>query len=107
MQVSMDLGIADHVWQDKRTAIAQSVDALGDQFKPVMSAGWMQCIRQTYPAGAVAPLVTIEESSLVLDDEWVLDTRWWMFQMASFLEWIMNTHPNCNFEIWNNQYNNI
>ncbi len=26
----MDLGIADHVWQDKRTAIAQSVDELNE-----------------------------------------------------------------------------
>ena len=52
LQVCLDLGIADHVWQDKRTAIAQSVDALSDQFKPAMSAGWMKYISQTYPAGA-------------------------------------------------------
>ncbi len=67
----MDLGIADHVWQDKRTAIAQSVDALSDQFKPAMCAGWMKYIRQTYPAGAVqvAPVVAVGEGTLVLDDE--------------------------------------
>ena len=45
LQVRLDLGIADHVWQDKRTAIAQSVDALSDQFKPAMRAGWMKYIR--------------------------------------------------------------
>jgi hypothetical protein len=34
MQVLIDLGIADHVWQEKCAAIAVTVDALGDQFKP-------------------------------------------------------------------------
>ena len=29
------------MWQDKRTAIAQTVDALGDQFRPAMRAGWL------------------------------------------------------------------
>ena len=65
----MDLGIADHVWQDKHTAIAQSVDALSDQFKPAMRAGWMKYISQTYPSGVVAPVVAIGEGTLVLDDE--------------------------------------
>jgi len=66
LQVRMDLGIADHVWQDKRTAIAQSVDELSDQFKPAMRAGWMKYIRQTYPAGAVAPMVAVGEVLEVL-----------------------------------------
>jgi hypothetical protein len=39
-QVHPDLGLADHVWQDKRTLIAQSVDNLGDQFRPAMRAAW-------------------------------------------------------------------
>ncbi len=39
LQVRQDLGLADHVWQDKRTLIAQSVDNLGDQFRPAMRAG--------------------------------------------------------------------
>ena len=69
LQVRLDLGIADHVWQDKRTAIAQSVDELSDQFKPAMRAGWMKYIRQTYQAGAVAPVVAVGEGTLVLDDE--------------------------------------
>jgi hypothetical protein len=69
LQVRIDLGIADHVWQDKRTAIAQSVDELSDQFKPAMRAGWMKYIRQTYPAGAVAPMVAVGEGTLVLDDD--------------------------------------
>ena len=42
----MELGIADHIWQDKLAAIAQTVDVLGDVFKPAMRAGWMAYIRK-------------------------------------------------------------
>ena len=49
MQVSQDLGIADHVWQEKRTLIAQSVDNLGDQLRPAMRVGWFSYIRRVYP----------------------------------------------------------
>ena len=30
-QVRVELSIADHIWLDKREAIAQTVDALGDE----------------------------------------------------------------------------
>jgi hypothetical protein len=48
-QVCADLGIADHVWQDKCAAIAQNNDALGDQFRPAVRAGWQKYICNTYP----------------------------------------------------------
>ena len=51
-QVHQDLGLEDHVWQDKRAAIAKTVDDLGDQFRPAMSAGWLPYIRQAYPDNA-------------------------------------------------------
>ena len=47
-----DLGLADHVWQDKRAAIAKTVDDLGDQFRPAMRAGRLPYIRQAYPDNA-------------------------------------------------------
>ena len=47
-QVHQDLGLADHVWQDKRAAIAKTVDDLGNQFRPAMRAGWLSYIRQAY-----------------------------------------------------------
>ena len=50
LQVSQDLGLAGHVWQDKRALIAQSVDNLGNQFRPAMRAGWLTYIRCAYPA---------------------------------------------------------
>jgi hypothetical protein len=32
--------------------IAQSVDNLGDQFRPAMRAGWLSYIRRAYPEDA-------------------------------------------------------
>jgi hypothetical protein len=53
-QVRQDLGIANHVWQDKRAAIAKTVYDLGDHFRPAMRAGWLQVayIRTAYPDDA-------------------------------------------------------
>jgi hypothetical protein len=53
VQVRVDLGIADHVWQEKRTAIAATVDALGDKFKPELCAGWLGYISEIYLDGRV------------------------------------------------------
>ena len=62
-----DLGLADHVWQDKRAAIAKTVDDLGDQFRPAMRAGWLSYIRKAYP-GSDAPDAGPPEGTLVLPD---------------------------------------
>ena len=40
------------MWQDKRTLIAQSVDNLGDQFRPAMRAGWLSYIHRAYQEDA-------------------------------------------------------
>jgi hypothetical protein len=69
LQVRQDLGIADHVWQDKRTLIAQSADNLGDQFRPAMRTGWLSYIRRAYPedaADGAGPVVG--EDMLVVPD---------------------------------------
>ena len=42
----------DSRWQDKWKLIAQSVDNLGDQFRPAMRAGWLSYIRRAYPEDA-------------------------------------------------------
>ncbi len=69
LQVSQDLGLADHVWQDKRVLIAQSVDNLGDQFRPAMRAGWLTYIRRAYPAdSAEDPGPVVGEDMLVVPD---------------------------------------
>jgi hypothetical protein len=65
--VRQDLGLADHVWQDKRAAIAKTVDDLGDQFRPAMRAGWLSYLRQTYPDnGAPAAGPPVGQGTLVL-----------------------------------------
>ncbi len=64
LRVLVELGIADHVWQEKRAAIAETVDALGDRFKPELRTGWLAYIRETYPDGPVVPDATVGEETL-------------------------------------------
>ena len=63
----MELCIADHIWLDKRTAIAQTVNALGDEFKPAMRAGWMAFIRKAYPDGSASGRIAVGQGQLVID----------------------------------------
>ena len=51
-KVRADLGLPDHIWVDKRAAIAKKVDVLGDQFRPAMRKGWLAYIKKTYSADA-------------------------------------------------------
>jgi hypothetical protein len=67
-QVRVKLAIADHVLQEKRAAIAETVDALSDRFKPELRTGSLAYIRKTYPDGPVAPDATVGEETLVLGD---------------------------------------
>ena len=69
-QVRQDLGLVDHVWQDKRTLIAQSVDNLGDQFRPAMRAGWLSYICRVYREedGVADVGHVVGEGALVVDD---------------------------------------
>ena len=69
LQLSVDLGIADHVWQEKHHDIAKTVNSLGDGFKPAMRAGWLAYISKTYPDGAAAAVDAIGEGTLVLDND--------------------------------------
>ncbi len=72
LQVCVNLGIADHVWQEKRAAIAASIDGLGDKFKPELRAAWMAYIRETYPNVLVAEPDIMGDCTLEIDD-WVPD----------------------------------
>jgi hypothetical protein len=68
-QVRISLGLADHVWQDKRAAIAQTVDALGDQFRLAMRAGWLAYIKNAYPDGVAIVTQSVGQGTLVVDDD--------------------------------------
>ena len=109
LQVYQDLGLADHVWQDKRTMITQSVDNLGDQFRPAMRAGWLSYIHTTYPQ---------RRQRMVPALWWWEKTCWWspvesMLLLAAAavkedaigLISAMNSNTNCNFLFCNNANN--
>ena len=63
----MELGIADHIWLDKHAAIAQTVDELGDNFKPAIRAGWMAYISKAYPDGLASGRIAVGQGQLVID----------------------------------------
>jgi hypothetical protein len=67
-QVHVELGTADHVWQEKSAAITGTINALGDRFKPQLRTGWLAYIRETYSDSPVAPAATVGGETLVLDD---------------------------------------
>ncbi len=68
LQVRVNFGIADHVWEEKRAAIAASIDGLGDKFKPELHAAWMAYIRETYPNVPVAEPDIMGDGTLEIDD---------------------------------------
>jgi hypothetical protein len=107
LQVRQDLGLADHVWQDKRALIAQSVDNLGDQFRPAMRAGWLTYIRRAYPAdSAEDPGPVVGEDMLVVPD-WVYANparykqlpAWWMMLLACCIQRIPSRNATFYFGI--------
>jgi hypothetical protein len=65
------LGLADHVWQNKRVAIAQEVDGLGPRFRQPLRYGWLKYIKATYAAqpeeAATGP--SIVQGKVVVEDD--------------------------------------
>ena len=68
-QVRVNLGIADHIWKEKRSAIAKKVDDMGDQFRQAMRAGWLAYITKTYPKETVTAGSVLGQGELVVPDE--------------------------------------
>ena len=86
-QVRVDLSIPDHIWTDKRAAIAKRVDDLGDEFRPAMRKGWLAYIRKTYAVAASVHSVAFgqgEIGELVVPD----DDAWWLWaRVRSLASW--------------------
>ena len=65
------MGLADHVWQNKRAAIAQEVEGLGPQFRQAMHDGWLKYIKATCAAqseeAAMGP--SIGQGRVVVEDD--------------------------------------
>jgi hypothetical protein len=58
------------VWQDKRADIAKSVEALADQFRPAMRAGWLKYIQTAYAAGRTSTAASsIGQGALIVPDD--------------------------------------
>jgi hypothetical protein len=67
LQVRQELGLADHVWTDKKKSIAQNLDDLGDDVGPAMRAGWLAYIHSVYGAEGAPDVSVIENDVLVQD----------------------------------------
>ena len=90
MQVRQDLVNEDHVWQEKRTLIAQSVDNLGDQFRPAMRAGWLSYIRRVYPDdGAPDAGLVVGEGTFVVQ-EWVYSAPGWYEHRSRMMDYLIS-----------------
>ncbi len=97
-QVRIDFGLPDHIWVDKRAAIAKKADYLGDQFRPAMRIGWLAYIKKNYSADAVLHGHALGQGELVLeDDEWLLS--------GPVLFCTLNTQPHGSSAFQNNHNN--
>ncbi len=91
--------------------IAQSVDNLGNQFRPAMRAGWLSYIRRTYTEDAAddaGPVVG--EGIFVVQDRVYAAAGCYkqrppVMDDAFGLLSAMNSNPNCDFLFWNNANN--
>ncbi len=67
-QVSVELSIEDCVWKDTRANIADSVDSLGDQYRPLFCASWLAYINKTYGANQPRQAQSVGQEPVVAED---------------------------------------
>jgi hypothetical protein len=67
-QVSVELSIEDRVWKDTRANIADSVDRLGDEFRPLFRAGWLAYINKTYCANQPRQAQSVGQEPVAVED---------------------------------------
>ncbi len=65
-QVRVDLGLVNH---KRRSAIAKTVDDLGDQFRLAMRTRWLAYVKKAY--GEVAPVAASceDQGTLVVEND--------------------------------------
>ncbi len=68
LQVHIKLGIPNHVWQEKHSVIATTINGLGAKYKPELCAAWLAYICKTYHDGQVAEANRMGEGLLEIDD---------------------------------------
>ena len=64
-QVSVDLGLADHICQDKRA----DIPALADYSRPARHAGWFSYITKAYGTGSPTARPCAGQGTLVVSDD--------------------------------------
>ena len=70
VQTRIAMGIAENVRQGRRKFIADTVDKLGDQFRPVLKAVWLAYIQEVYPVeGGQVQEAPMSGSVLVAEDD--------------------------------------
>ncbi len=67
-QVRIDLGLSDHIWVDKRAAIAKKFDDLGDQFR-LIRTGWLAYIAKTYWIQDISTETALGQDALIVPDD--------------------------------------
>ena len=68
VQTRIAMGIAENVWQERRKFIADTIDKLGDQFRPVFNAAWLAYIQEVYPIeGAQGHEAPMSESVMIAE----------------------------------------
>ena len=64
----------DHVWLNKKKSIAETIENLGNEFRPAMRVGWLSYIRRVYRGDSEEGAANVDlitgENTLVVDD-WV------------------------------------
>ena len=63
------MGIPKNVWQEQRKLIADTIDKLGDQFRPVFKAAWLAYIQEVYPVEGGQVLEAPMTGSVLLGED--------------------------------------
>ena len=70
VQTRIALGIPENVWLERRKVIADTIDNLGDQFRPLFKAAWLAYIQDVYPVeGGQVQEAPMSQSLVVAEDE--------------------------------------
>ncbi len=106
LQVCIQLKIPNHIWQEKRSIIAATINGLGAKFKPELREAWLAYNHKTYLDGQIEEADSMGEGLLEIDD-WVPDALGLYIHWSHVVDVLigtfsaMNTHPNTvsNLEI--------
>ena len=69
VQTRIALGIPENVWQEQRNFIADTVDKLGDQPRPILKAAWLAYIQEAYPVEGAQELESAMTGSVLVGED--------------------------------------